>query len=159
MFYVATTRFNEKTWLEYNNWMKKKNVPGCVYNSPMRISDTIPIRAQIFVLEMNNDINKIMGIGIIRNTLWNSKKLRIYQDHCYNRYCYEGCVRIDRRDLLDKTVIINGVTIGLLRLLEVLCFMGSTHSKRNRGISLLPQQVINNGYINIEKCLHKVFNK
>ena len=113
----------------------------------------------MFVVEMNNDLNKVMGIGLICNTLWNSKKVRIYKNHYYNRYCYSGEHRLDRSELLDETVVIEGVKVGLLRLLEVLCFMGSTHSKRNRGISLLPQLVIDNGYVNVEICLKRVFTK
>jgi hypothetical protein len=159
MLYVATTRFTEKTWDECSTWMKKREKTGCVYNSPMRISDTVPIRAHMFIVEMNNDRNKVMGIGLIRNTLGHCKKVRIYQDHYYNRYCYRGEQRLDRSELLAETVLIEGVSVGLLRLLEVLCFMGSTHSKRNRGISLLPKQVIDNGYISLEVCIKKLFNK
>ena len=74
MIYVATTRFTNKTWNERSNWIRKRKQSGCIYNSPNRISDTVPTRAQMFVVEMNNDLNKVMGIGLIRNTLWNSKK-------------------------------------------------------------------------------------
>ena len=157
MLYVSTTRFTDKTWAEHKSWVHKRKYEGCIYNSPMRISDVVSVRAPMFVLEMNNDINRIMGIGLIRNTLWNSKRLRIYQDHYYNRYCYSGKYRLNRSELLEEIVIIKGVEIRLLRLLEVVCFMGSTHSKRNRGISLLPKAVIKNGYICIATSLQRLF--
>jgi len=159
MLYVATTRFTEQTWSERSAWMDKRKQTGCVYNSPRRVGESVPIRAKMFVVEMNNDLNKVMGIGLVCNTLWNSKKIRIYKNHYYNRYCYSGEHRLDRSELLNETVVIEGVKVGLLRLLEVLCFMGSTHSKRNRGISLLPKQVIDNGYISLEVCIKKLFNK
>ena len=159
MIYVATTRFTNKTWNECSNWIRKRKQSGCIYNSSNRISDAVPIRAQMFVVEMNNDSNKVMGIGLIRNTLWNSKKVRIYRDHHYNRYCYSGEYRLDRSELLEEMVVIEGVKVGLLRLLEVVCFMGSTHSKRNRGISLLPKPVMNNGHVNIESCLIRLFGE
>ena len=113
----------------------------------------------MFVLEMNNDRNRIMGVGAMRNTLWNSKKLRIYQDHHYNRYCYSGKHRLDRAELLEETVTVDGVRIALLRLLEVVCFMGSTHSKRNRGISLLPKPVMKNRFICISSSLRRLFER
>jgi hypothetical protein len=159
MLYVSTTRFTDKTWKEREMWVRERSHNGCIYNTPMRISEAVPIRARMFVLEMNNDQNRIMGIGVIRNTLWNSKKLRIYQDHYYNRYCYSGKHRLDRSDLLGEMVSIEGVEIRLLRLLEVVCFMGSTHSKRNRGISLLPKAVIKNGHICIATSLWRLFER
>jgi len=159
MLCVSTTRFTNDTWHEHESWVRKRNHRGCIYNSPMRVSPTVPVGAHMFVLEMNNDRNRIMGIGVMRNTLWNSKKLRIYQDHHYNRYCYSGKHRLDRSELLGETITVDGVRIALLRLLEVVCFMGSTHSKRNRGISLLPKSVIKNGYVCISSSLRRLFER
>ena len=73
----ACTRFNNKTWQEYQDWMTKHQQAyeqiyqrplKCIYGSPREISHKkIPIDAKILVIEMNNDENRIMGIGEIQN--------------------------------------------------------------------------------------------
>ena len=61
------TRFNNKTYNELINYKVKKNISGGFYGAPTRVSPDIPIKAKMFVLEMNNDTNTIMGISIIKN--------------------------------------------------------------------------------------------
>ena len=76
MTLLTCTRFNNATWQEYQDW-KVKHRPAyeqlyqrplkCIYGTPKEISHKIPLDAQILVIEMNNDENKIMGIGEIQN--------------------------------------------------------------------------------------------
>jgi hypothetical protein len=74
---LACTRFNNKTWQEYQDW-KEINQPiyeetykrplKCIYGVPREISHKkIPPEQSILVIEMNNDENQIMGIGEIQN--------------------------------------------------------------------------------------------
>ena len=67
MHYIATTRFNNATWNENTRWKQTNNWDGCIYNSPTELPINIPYQALVFVLEMNNDTNQIMGVGLIRN--------------------------------------------------------------------------------------------
>ena len=74
---LACTRFNNKTWQEYQDWLNAnqqtyehiyKRPLKCIYGAPREISHKkIPPQAKILVIEMNNDENKIMGIGEIMN--------------------------------------------------------------------------------------------
>jgi hypothetical protein len=74
---LTCTRFNNKTWQEYQDWMTTnqqtyeqiyKRPLKCIYGAPREISHKkIPPQAQILVIEMNNDENRIMGIGEIIN--------------------------------------------------------------------------------------------
>jgi hypothetical protein len=74
---IACTRFNNKTWQEYQQWMTTHQQSyeqiyqrplKCIYGAPREISHKkIPPQAKILVIEMNNDENKIMGIGEIIN--------------------------------------------------------------------------------------------
>jgi hypothetical protein len=74
---LACTRFNNKTWQEYQDWLNTnqqtyehiyKRPLKCIYGAPREISNKkIPPQAKILVIEMNNDENKIMGIGEIIN--------------------------------------------------------------------------------------------
>ena len=74
---LACTRFNNKTWQEYQDWLNTNQQTyeqiyqrplKCIYGAPREISHKkIPPQAKILVIEMNNDENKIMGIGEIIN--------------------------------------------------------------------------------------------
>ncbi len=74
---LACTRFNNNTWQEYQDWLNTNQQTyeqiyqrplKCIYGTPREISNKkIPPQAKILVIEMNNDENKIMGIGEIIN--------------------------------------------------------------------------------------------
>ena len=40
---------------------------GCVYGCNKKMPLAVPHLALVYVIEMNNDTNKIMGIGLVRN--------------------------------------------------------------------------------------------
>ena len=64
---VAVTRFNNKTWGENLQYRNKNDIAGCCYGTPVLLQEDIAVGAIVYVLEMNNETNKIMGIGLIRN--------------------------------------------------------------------------------------------
>ena len=65
--YIMTSRFSNNTWEENKKYrLNHKNI-GCIYCSPEPIASHIPLDKFHFILEMNNDLNKIMGIGTVRN--------------------------------------------------------------------------------------------
>lgn len=120
-----TTRFNTETWQENCRWREKNNFKGCIYNSPIRIKDNIPLNISLYVIEMNNDCNQIEGIGIIKNYIQTDKKYKIYSDSNYNRYTYHGKYRISREMIQNKKE---------LEKLEQSLFKGKGHLKRGQGI-------------------------
>ena len=139
-FYIGTTRFNNKTWNENERWRTNKSFNGCIYNSPKTMAYTIPQDSTIFILEMNNDINKIMGIGLIKNKL-ETKHHHIYEDRNYNRYTYKGNQRKDRMELTKEQA-------NILETLEIIVFKGKKHLKRGQGITLIPQErLINKDFL------------
>ena len=137
-YYIACTRFNNETWEENCNWRDKNNWKGCIYNSPVKVRDTMILNSYLFVLEMNNDTNKIMGIGIIKNTvqLKNKKKFKVYSRQYYNRYVYKSNTRIDRGQLTPYEE-------RIINVLDTLLFKGSRHSKRGQGITQIPEWIRN----------------
>ena len=63
---LMTTRYNTETWLQYMNWRKKYNLNDSYYYScPFPISNTIRIGSTLYILEMHNSLNKIMGMGVV----------------------------------------------------------------------------------------------
>jgi len=122
---IATTRFNNKTYIENSIWRKNKNYDGCIYGLPHRISDIIPIYKKMIIIEMNNESNAVMGIGRIINYLRVDKRPKIHSDPKYNKYIYKGKYRVDREDLDED----------ILNILENILFTSSKHYKRLRGIT------------------------
>ena len=133
---IAITRFNDTTYRENREWCRKNDYRGTIYGSPMLISEKISPDAELYVLEMNNSTNRIMGIGYImpgRNTI---KRAKIYGDNNYNRFIYNSSRRIDFEN--------DYVSIKLIKLiisLEKALFYGSRHCKRGQGIQLLPHWI------------------
>ena len=125
MIKIMTTRFNNNTWEENCRWREKNNFQGCIYNTPVYIKDNIPLQISLFVIEMNNETNKIEGIGKIINYVHTDRKYKVYSESNYNRYTYRGKHRINRDMIKDKEK---------LEKLEERLFKGKGHLKRGQGI-------------------------
>ena len=87
---ITTTRFNNETFQQNKNYVNKTGIRGCIYGTPMKMKSNIPMETTVYVIEMNNEKNKIEGIGVINNRLILDKTYRIYKDMDYNRYIYKG---------------------------------------------------------------------
>lgn len=102
-----------KSHIESHQWM---------YNVPITIHPSINKRS-IYVLEMNNDENKIMGVTKIQNRCFH-RRFRMYDDKNYNRYSYVG----------KRISFLHPRLEPYKSQLELLLFKGSTHQKRGQGI-------------------------
>ena len=100
MYLTATTRFTDSTWNENVIFRQKYNYTGCIYGSPSQLSCKIEKNAVLFVIEMNNTTNKILGIGVIKNINRHDKYYCVYNSGNFNRYTFTGKYRIDRSELL-----------------------------------------------------------
>ena len=151
MFTLATTRFNNSTWLENEIMREKYHYKGCIYCSPQQMSPKIDLNSLVFVIEMNNSTNNIMGIGLVRNAISTDKYYRVYEVGNYNRYTFKGQYRIERDDM-DPI---------LIKLMETLLFKGKTHSKRGAGILRFPEKMLRKPDVNVDikEEIKKVFLK
>ena len=148
--YVMTTRFNEETWKQHRAFMETiaPSIQAC-YCSPMGISSHIevaklpetvakptlaPTNTKLFVLEMHNGLNKIMGIGAVFSRS-HYRRYAMYSDDKYNVCAFVGPYRIDRDDM-------NAEEEAVLVMLDALCFRGKRHLKRLRGLTLFPADVL-----------------
>jgi hypothetical protein len=119
---IVTTRFNENTFNENRLYRQSMNPePACIYTSSHPVAVNIEAEKEIFVLEMNNEINRIMGIGLIFNVpIYN--KYRIHNDSKYNIFSYIGKSRIDRNEM-------SGMEEDIMKVFDVLCFKGKRNLK------------------------------
>lgn len=136
MFYIASTRFNNDTYSENISYRKKSSIP-VIYGTSIRIQDKYDVGTLMFVVEMNNEENRIEGIGLIRNTLVYDKKHVIYSNSDYNRYLYKGDYWISRDTILEKDA-------EIAEICDTVLFKGKSHLKRVSGISVLTVQLFTN---------------
>jgi hypothetical protein len=136
---VCVTRYNNATWAERTAWLAANPEHKCIYKSPVAIKSNIPYESPLFVIEMNNDTNRIMGVGRIVNEIRADRSYRIYSDQNYNRYTYLGRQRVGRADIIAQSK----KSARVIETLERLLFYGALHAKRGQGIHELPAHIRN----------------
>ena len=134
--FLLTSRFSDMTWNENKIYREKYKNIGCVYCSPEMITRTIPTDTILFILEMNNDTNKIMGLGMVKNNP-SSGKYYVYENGNYNRYVYVGKNRIERDSMTPEEE-------EIMKVFDILCFTGNQHMKRGQGLKAFPTEMLYN---------------
>jgi hypothetical protein len=152
MLYIATTRFNRETLAQNVRCRENNGLQGCLYGTPTRIKDEIPVGASIAIIEMQNDKNEIIGVGFIRNHIVKHKKYNVYEWGNYNRFIYKSTYRIDRSQFTEEE-------LKVIHILDVLLFKGSRHLKRGQGILSLPKWIQENKHICFEKKIVEMFRR
>ena len=131
---IFTSRFTAETFAENESFRKKNDKVGCIYCSPVPITAKWGEDKRLLVMEMNNSLNRIEGIGVIQNKpILN--KYKVYETFSYNRYTYIGRYRISREDMTPEEQ-------EIMRVFDVVCFTGATNVKRGKGITAFPIEIL-----------------
>lgn len=133
MFYLACTRFNNETY-EQNISYRSKNGEQAIYGSTLKIREMYEVGCLIFIVEMNNDLNRIEGIGLIKNLLVYDKRHKIYENNEYNRYIYRGKYWISREQ-------INNYNPEILEIFDNILFKQKSHLKCRIGITIITEKL------------------
>ena len=151
--YIMTTRFSNETFEENKKYRDSLSKVKCIYCCPDAIARSIPFETTLFVLEMNNSENKIVGIGKVKNVP-KLQKYIVYNENNYNRYQYIGKQRIDRNEMDDEEE-------EIMQLFDNWCFKGMGHMKRGQGIKSFPLDKLyfHSRFINIHKVIKRMFKK
>lgn len=132
--FLLTSRFNNDTWSENVRYRNLNKQIGCIYCSPDPVSQQVPQDSIMFILEMNNDTNYIMGIGMVRNHPIINKH-RVYDNGNYNRYVFTGNMRISREEMTETED-------QIMQVFDILCFTGNRHMKRGQGLKSFPVDIL-----------------
>ena len=132
--YIMTTRFNNKSHSEMLNYCGKIKGVKCIYGVPKEISAYVAKDSILFVFEMNNEENRIEGLGMVKNIAYPSR-YGVYEDCNYNRFSYLGKARIDRCDMSEEEE-------SIMKAMDIICFTGKFHQKRSHGITVFPLDLI-----------------
>lgn len=137
-FDIYTTRFDNITYEENIEFKKKNSIEGgCIYGVDKL--QTHNMNKVLFILEMNNDKNKIMGIGIIICSLSSNQDINIYSKNQYNNYIYKGNYYIK---IFNNPNIISHWRKFIYDEFEKKIFLGKSNQKRSRGITRFPLKFI-----------------
>ena len=147
---LCTTRFNNKTYDE--NKVGRRNLKiECFYANPCTIKNIK--QKMMYVLELNVEENKIMGIGRVSNVL-NGDVFKIYEDESYNKRYFSGAYRINLEDLNEKEK-------EFVTAMEEICFRGRGHLKRGHRMLSFPKRIIGqcleHGGLDIVSEINKMF--
>jgi hypothetical protein len=135
---ILTSRFNNSNLIT-NKIFRSENNIKCIYGSPVEISKSIELNKKCFVLEMNNDTNKIVGIGLIKNYP-HYNKYKIYKNS-NDRYIYKSDKWLDILNIntnIESTIKNKDEILLMINVLENLCFYGNEHLKRGFGLKKFP---------------------
>lgn len=132
-FDIYTTRFNNLTYNENIILKKKLMWNGCIYgvDKLQRHNN----RKALFVLDMNNQTNKIMSIGLISCNISNEQEINIYSNNKYNNYIYKGKYNIK---IYNNSEIDNNCKKFICDEFEKILFYGKSNQKRSNGITRFP---------------------
>jgi hypothetical protein len=150
MFYLACTRFNNTTYDENIRYRDKHN-ENVIYGSTLKIRDKYPVGGLIFIAEMNNETNKIEGIGLIKNQLVHDKRHKIYDNNEYNRYIYRGKYWLSREK-------INEFDPEVLEIFDTILFKGKSHLKCRIGITIITEKLFIHWIYELKELKNKVKN-
>ena len=150
--YIMTSRFNSDTIRQNRAFCEKQKRIRCIYCCPQPVLAKIPLERNMFVLEMNNDTNRIVGIGLVKNRYY-TRKYQVYDNMNYNRFAYVGKDRIDRLQMTPAEDIV-------MQWLERFCFKGANHMKRGQGMTSFPVDLLFHisPIINIVDFMREMFN-
>lgn len=170
MVFICTTRFNTETLQQNCAWRRRnQKMDECVYGSPIPLKHAVRENAWMIVLEMQNDVNKIVGIGLVKNIPnlpgvpiphnsgskgSGALKPSVYNCGNYNRFIYQGAYRID---LLSNEIELTREEQLVIKMLELALFYGPNHSKRGKGICELPKHVAS--LYDFKECLKQLVQR
>lgn len=152
---IYTSRFNNESWEENEEYREKHKDVGCIYGCPQQLHRRIGLNNTIFVVEMNNSKNKIEGIGLIKNNLSVDKYHKVYKCGNYNRYIYKGKYRVSRE-------IIERNNERLVEVLDYILFKEKTHMKRGSGITIISAKILKHECcksIDLQKEIEELFKR
>ena len=96
-FDLYTTRFNSFTYQQNKRYKESilDGFAGSLYSTMMPLPVSAPLDKFIFVIDMNNTLNRIMGFGFIKNILAKDQSMQVYDDPGFNNFVYKSKFYLD----------------------------------------------------------------
>ena len=159
-FDVISTRFTTDTYIQLYRYKEQNKLTyNSLYGVNYHMSHNIDKYTYLFILEMNNTINKIMGVGLISNVAI-EKNHQIFHNELFNNYIYGSSYHIqlinpdticnyNTRSLnkIDhRTIYCDTINEEFIEFFENIiiprCFYGKSHLKRGGGFTRFPMKYL-----------------
>lgn len=132
-FIIACTSFDNETYFE-NMEYRKRNNEIVIYSPIRQIRQKYKEGTIFFVAEIINPLNKIEGIGVIRNSVVYDVSRKIYTNPNNNLYTYRGKYWFSRDE-------INNFDPEIITILENVTCKGKSNIKRGYGIKTITRNI------------------
>jgi hypothetical protein len=142
VYEIYTTRFTSDTY--YQNMRHKQNIgwDGALYSTMLTFPANVPDKL-LFILDMNNTTNKIMGIGLVRNVLAQDQSPDLYLNPAFNNYIYKSAYYIPLAEIYghgDDVQYDSEWRKYIEDEFEKKLFYGKSHSKRGGSFMKFPHK-------------------
>jgi len=145
---IYTTRFTSDTY--YQNMRFKQNIDwnGSLYSTMLTFPANTPDKL-LFILDMNNTTNKIVGIGLVQNKLAKDQDVNIYSNPAFNNYIYKSTYYISLTQNYSHSDCDKHENDGenesdwrkfIEDEFEAKLFYGKSHSKRGGSFMIFPKK-------------------
>ena len=156
-FDIYTTRFNSFTYLENFRYKQNNDISGSIYSVTLKMPKNASNTKFLFVFEMNNTTNQIMGIGLIKNKLANKQNIQIYSNQSFNSYVYKSNFHIPLIDTENHNTYFKHIHKSWIQFIQDefidKIFYGKSHLKRGGSFSRFHLKLIKKKHIMFLLCL------
>ena len=156
-FDIYTTRFNSFTYMENNRYKINNDISGSIYSVTLKMPKNASNTKFLFVFEMNNTTNQIMGIGLIKNKLANKQNIKIYSNQSFNSYVYKSNFHIPLIDTNNNNLYFDYIHKSWIQFIENefvdKIFYGKSHLKRGGSFSRFHFKLLNKKHLMFLLCL------
>lgn len=149
-FDIYTTRFTSLTYNENDNFKKTTQWDGSLYSTMLKFPENTPDKL-LFILDMNNTTNKILGIGFIIKKLAKDQSIKIYDNPTFNNYIYKSKYYIKLIDNNNKGAYLPNIEPEWIKFIEKEfednLFYGKSNSKRGSSFMHFPKKFFSNKHL------------
>tara|TARA_B100001142_G_C14316515_1_gene648674 strand:+ start:1252 stop:1956 length:705 start_codon:yes stop_codon:yes gene_type:complete len=152
-FDLYTTRFNSFTYQQNRRYKENMGFYGSIYSTTLPFPPSAPTDKYIFIIDMNNTTNQIMGFGFLKNKLAAKQKLWIYDEPSFNNCVYKSnfYIPISEIDNPKWSAFIENE-------FEKCLFYGKAHQKRGGSFSRFPIKKLKYKHLKFMLTLFVIIN-
>lgn len=162
LFDIYTTRFDSYTYLENFRYKNNMDFNGSLYGTTLKLPSKVSLEKYVFVLDMNNTINKIMGIGLIKNIISKEQNIKIYKNQAFNNFIYKSNYYLPLIDIQNNNQYYENIKPEWKKYIidefESILFYGKTHLKRGGPFMQFPIKKIKTNHFKFLLTLFILLN-
>ena len=158
---IYTTRFTTDTYFQNQRFKESSQWTGSLYSTMLTFPQNTPDK-MLFILDMNNTTNKVVGIGLVLNHLSKDQSINIYENPSYNNCVYKSKYYIQLIDINQRGGYHEFVESSWIDFIEKefekILFYGKGNLKRGSSFMRFPRKILKEKHIIFILSLFVVLN-